>query len=70
LERLTSLLLVKNSQFAVLLESPRLKCLWQQIKFRLHVFPLQLQQGRDQAALRDKIIRPGRIPTINRFEAA
>jgi hypothetical protein len=47
-----------------------LKSGWHRIKFRLHVFPLQLQQGRGQAALRDKIIRPGRILKINRLEAA
>jgi hypothetical protein len=39
--------------------SPRLKCGWHQIKFRLQVFPLQLQQGRGQAALRDKILIHG-----------
>jgi hypothetical protein len=47
-----------------------LKCGWHQIKIRLHVFPLQLKQGRGQAALRDKIIRPGHILKINRVEAA
>jgi hypothetical protein len=52
------------------LGSPDLKFGRHQIKFRFHVFALHLHEERGQAALRDKIIRPGRILKINRLEAA